>query len=444
MERSSPVPAMRPDGGGPGIDTRVLDRLLHVRRGRPRLSLGVAAVQIDQTPVVRAALGDGAVEDIVTQVSAALRLVLPGGTELLDDGLGTLHLIFPVETEGALDRDAAAIRDAARQPVTVTARTMRVTASVGYAVLPGDVDDASVAEATVAAAELACADAGRRGGNRCVRHAPDDRDSPESQLELWNALRTALQYRQLEVWFQPIVDLRTGSAAAAEALCRWHHPHLGDVAPVEFIQSAERNSEILTIGSFVHERAAQVVRARRADSTTRLGNFQVSMNAAVEELRWPQFAHSLLTRLSTDGTRPEWFALEIPGRAVEDDDPVVTENLASIAAAGVTLAVDDLGRTVALLPRLVDLGVQRVKLDRALVVGMLDDPRVDAVVAALLDLATSLGLDTVAWGVETDAQADRLRELGCRAAQGYRFSPAVPETELAAVLRDLSGGSHAV
>lgn len=396
----------------------------------------IAELDIDQFSVVRTALGDAGAAELAQQVTTSVRRHLPPGGELGGTVVDSYVFTFPAGDEMEAHRAVSAIRDAVRQPVTVRGRTMRVTASIGYTLASGRGPAAAagvLAEAT-AALQLAA----RRGGNRCVRYSTDTAGTPDGMLRLWNELRSALQFRQMEVWFQPIVSLADGRPLAAEALCRWHHPQLGDVAPTEFIKSAERNSEIINIGSFVHDRAAQVMRALRADSTSRLREFQVSINAAADELAWPQFASSLLARIEANEARPEWFALEVSERSLESGDEAVRDNLAAVAAAGVTLSLDDYGTSLASLPRLVDLGVRRAKLQRSLVAAMADDPRVDHVVAALLSLAQSLGLDTVAGGVETDATVRRLRELGCRSAQGYLFSPAIPETELSAVLRDLS------
>lgn len=406
-----------------------------VQQGTERVRC-VAQLDIDQFSVVRTALGDEGTAELSQQVAASVRRHLPPGGDLGATATDAYVLSFPAGDEMEIDRAVSAIRDAVRQPVTVRGRTVRVTASLGYTVVAtGTATSATqaLAEAT-AATQLAT----RRGGNRCVRYSTESSGTPEGVLRLWNELRAALQFRQMEVWFQPIVSLVDGRPLAAEALCRWHHPQLGDVAPSEFIPSAERNSEIINIGSFVHDRAAQVMRALRADSSSRLRDFQVSINAAPDELAWPQFASSLLARLEANEVRPEWFALEVSERSLESGDDAVGHNLAAVAEAGVTISLDDYGTSLASLPRLIDLGVRRAKLQRSLVAAMADDPRVDHVVASLLSLATSLGLDTVAGGVESDATVRRLRELGCRSAQGYLFSPAIPEIELSSVLRDLA------
>lgn len=410
-----------------------LEQALHQSTDRVRC---VAELDIDQFAVVRTALGDAGATELAQQVTASVRRHLPPGGELGGTLTDAYVLTFPAGDEMEIDRAVSAIRDAVRQPVTVRGRTMRVTASLGYTVVGAGT--ASSATAVLAEATAALQLAARRGGNRCVRYSTESSGSPEGMLRLWNELRAALQFRQMEVWFQPIVSLVDGRPLAAEALCRWHHPQLGDVAPTEFIRSAERNSEIINIGSFVHDRAAQVMRALRADSSSRLREFQLSINAAPDELAWPQFASSLLARLEANEVRPEWFALEVSERSLESGDDAVRDNLAAVAAAGVTLSLDDFGTSLASLPRLVDLGVRRAKLQRSLVAAMGDDARVDHVVGALLSLATALGLDTVAGGVESDATVRRLRELGCRSAQGYLFSPAIPETELSTVLRDLA------
>lgn len=431
--RSAP-PASRRDGVlSPDA---LLPRLEHVLQQGGAAVRCVAELVIDQFAVVRTALGDAGASEIAEQVTTSVRRHLPPGGDMGTTVLDTYVVTFPAGDDMEIDRAVSAIRDAVRQPVTVRGRTMRVTASIGYTIAAGG--GATTAPGALAEAAAALQLAAHRGGNRCVRYSTDTAGTPDGMLRLWNELRSALQFRQMEVWFQPIVSLADGRPLAAEALCRWHHPQLGDVAPTEFIRSAERNSEIINIGSFVHDRAAQVTRALRADSTSRLREFQVSINAAADELAWPQFATSLLARIEANEARPEWFALEVSERSLESGDDTVRDNLAAVAAAGVTLSLDDFGTSLASLPRLVELGVRRAKLQRGLVAAMADDPRADHVVAALLSLAQALGLDTVAGGVESDATVRRLRELGCRSAQGYLFSPAIPETELSAVLRDLS------
>lgn len=310
---------------------------------------------------------------------------------------------------------------------------MRITASVGSTVT----HDVTTVDHALQEAETAMQEAKRRGGNRCVLFAPSITSPQDDTMRLWNALRTALQFRQMEVWFQPVVSLGSERPIAVEALCRWHHPQFGDVSPGEFIPIAERNSEILHIGSFVHGRAAEVMHHLRATRSLPLRSFQVSINASPSEIAWPQFAVNLLARIRANDAFPEWFALEVTERALVMNDDAVRTNLAMLADAGITITLDDYGTGYSSLEQLVRLNVSRVKIDRSFVSRMVDDESTHRLVAAMVAMAADLQMDTVAEGVETHQQAALLRSMGCHSAQGFLFAPAVPETELVPVLGDL-------
>jgi EAL domain-containing protein (putative c-di-GMP-specific phosphodiesterase class I) len=343
------------------------------------------------------------------------------------------------EPQSVLDVDqvSSALRDAVRQPMTIRGRSVRITASVGITMTDPDAN----LDLAMQHAELAMQEAGKRGGNRCVVYAPELAEPQEGMMRLWNALRSALQFRQMEVWFQPVVSLATDRPVAAEALCRWHHPQFGDIAPGVFIPIAERNSEILNIGSFVHGRSAEVMNVLRSSRTTSLGNFQISVNASPNELAWPEFAKNMLARIKANDALPEWFALEVTEKALQQRDPNVMVNLQIIRDAGVTISLDDFGTGYSSLERLRDLPVDRVKIDRTFVATLMENERTERLIAAIITLADELGIDTVAEGVETSEQAAKLRSLGCKSAQGFLFAPAVPDSELVAVLRDLSTAS---
>jgi diguanylate cyclase (GGDEF)-like protein len=397
----------------------------------------VAMLEIDQFHVVNRTLGYGAGDELLRHVAAVLRQHVPADGNLARLVGDTFCITFHYDDALEVDRVSAELRDAVRQPVAVRGRTMRITASVGSTLARcGD-----TVEHVIQQAELAMQEANRRGGNRCVPYAPDLAESQQGVIRVWNALRSALQFRQMEVWFQPIVSLATDRPIAAEALCRWHHPQFGDVSPAEFIPIAERNSEILNIGSFVHGRAAEMMNVLRAGHTGRLGGFQISVNASPNELAWPDFAANLLARLRANEARPEWFALEITEQGLLQPDEAVRNNVRVITDAGMTLSLDDFGTGYSSLERLRDIAVHRVKIDRRFVASMMENERSERLVAAIITLAEELGMDTVAEGVETVEQAARLRALGCRSAQGFLFAPAVPDSELTAVLRDLASAS---
>ncbi|MFZ4717803.1 MAG: putative bifunctional diguanylate cyclase/phosphodiesterase [Ilumatobacteraceae bacterium] len=393
----------------------------------------VAMIDIDQFTVIRQTLGYSAGDELLRMVAGTLRRLAPLGSHVSRWQGDTFCVAFEPVPGAEVDHVASLLRDGVRQPVTVQGRTVRITASVGSTLCSADrpIEDA------LQQAELAMQEASKRGGNRCVTYDAELAEPQEGMVRLWNALRSALQFRQMEVWFQPVVSLATDKPIAAEALCRWHHPQFGDVSPGEFIPIAERNSEILNIGSFVHGRAAETAVALRTTRVVPMADFQISVNASPNELAWPDFARNMLARIKANDAHPEWFALELTEQALAQRDPAVRENIRILREAGVTLVLDDFGTGYSSLERLRDIPVDKVKIDRRFVAN-LDDERNVRIIATIVALAQELGMQTVAEGVETTEQAARLRSLGCNAAQGFLYAPAVPDSELTAVLRDIS------
>jgi diguanylate cyclase (GGDEF)-like protein len=405
------------------------------RSGMPTMC--VMMLDIDQFTVIRHTLGSAAGDEVVRQMAANLQRIVPDGGRVARVIGDTFCITFHPKSLLDVDRVSSEVRDMARQPVTALGRTVRITASVGTTLTEPD----QTVDRALQAAELAMQEASRRGGNRCVTWSPELAAPQEGMVRLWNALRSALQFRQMEVWFQPIVSLATDRPIGAEALCRWHHPQFGDVSPGEFIPIAEQNSEILNIGAFVHGRAAEVMNMLRVGRVLPMSGFLISVNASPNELAWPEFAANLLARLRANEARPEWFALDVTEQALRQPDPAVLRNLHCLRDAGVTLSLDDFGTGYSSLERLRDIPVNRVKIDRRFVNSMLTNERAESLIAAIVALADELGMQTVAEGVETAEQANRLRRLGCRAAQGFLYAPAVPDSELASVLRDLNAAA---
>ncbi len=400
---------------------------------RPQRELCVTMLQIDQFDVIDETLGPRAADDLLAQVAVHLRSHLPPFAAAARTDRSTFCIAYPCATSEEADERSSGFRDAVRQPVTTGGRTLRLTASVG-ATFGHDHKDAS---RSLREAEAAMLEAHRRGGNRYAPFAGDELDAADGVLRKWNALSEALQFRQMEVWFQPIVRLANGRPFAAEALSRWHHPQFGEISPVEFIPIAEWGAEITRLGAFVQDRAAEVAMAVRGNRGARVSDLQMSINVSRHELAVHSFANNFLSRASANSVRPDWFALEVGEDALSDDDPVSISNLQQLATAGVCITVSDFGSGASSVERLLEIPVTRVKIARRLIAAMLTDPLSARVVATAIAMVHELGIDVVAEGVETADQVNELIRLGCRSAQGYYFAPAVPATELADVLRDL-------
>lgn len=388
----------------------------------------VLMASLDQYDLVRDTLGYSALDLVNDEFDQRIRNLLPVGSWARVESNAVLAI-----ADGDLDRTATAIRDVVRQPFTVRSRSMRLTASVGATTIDGgtNVSDA------IRAAASAMRDAARRGGNRWSLYSPATDSDEQTAMRLLPALRSAVQFRQLEVWFQPVVSLADDRPIGLEALARWHHPQLGDIGPGQFIPLAEQNGEIQAVGAFVLGRATDVVKAVRTTRDLALHGVSVSVNVSAAELADTGYAEAMLTRIAAADCHPEWLAVEVTEATISSDDASVRQNLRRLATAGVVVAVDDFGSGASSLERLVECGVGRLKIDRRFVARVATDEGVRRMVTAMIAIADDMGLTIVAEGVETEDQAATLRELGCRSAQGFWFAPAVPATELTSVLADL-------
>lgn len=414
--------------------TGILDWIERELVDQPARQLCVAMLQIDQFDIVNGTLGARQGDELLLQVADHIREQLPPGAAAAHTDRATFCVVFPSIGANEVDYRSAELRDAVRQPVQARGRTMRLTASVGTSL----VVDHWAAVRAVREAEVAMLEARRRGGNRYAPYVPEGIEVREGVLRKWDALSDALQFRQLEVWFQPIVSLATGRAIAAEALCRWHHPQFGEVSPMEFIPLAEWGAEIGRLGAFVQDSAAQAVAAVRSGAGAHAREFQASINVSSHELAVPHFGTSFLARLMANGTRADLMAIEVDEEALSSDDPVIARNLRALAGAGVCVTIGDFGAGHSSVERLLAIPVTRVKLARRFVAGMLTDPLAARVVGSTIALGRELGIQVVAEGVESAAQAKELTSLGCSAAQGYLYAPAVKGGELTGVIRDFA------
>ncbi|MEK9662024.1 MAG: EAL domain-containing protein [Alphaproteobacteria bacterium] len=275
-----------------------------------------------------------------------------------------------------------------------------------------------------------------RSGIGAARRKPTDaplQDDAFAAALSETGLRAALAGEQFEVTFQPILSLYDGAVVGAETLLRWSHPEHGTVVPDRFIPFAERNQAIVDIGSWT---IATACRASAAWHAAGLGGFPVSVNVSPAQFEGEAFVDSVIAILAAAELPPTALELEITENMFMPDLERTGEMLSRLSAIGVGIAVDDFGTGFTSLDWLHRLPVGKLKIDKSFVDGIDTDPHDAAVAGAIIRIGQSFSLRVVAEGVETAAQAQRLRELGCDDIQGYHIAPPMPADMFVAWLRD--------
>ncbi len=301
-------------------------------------------------------------------------------------------------------------------------------------------DDGSIADPMelVQQADLAMYQAKQQGRNTYQWYASGLNEEASERVELRNDLQRALEHKQLEVFYQPLVDSRSGQVRCSEALVRWHHPQRGLVSPGTFIPLAEDTGQIIELGNWVLYQACR-------DNVRLQGmgyrNHRVAVNVSPMQLRQMNFVERVTETLRQTGMAPELLELEIVESAVLYDTDQVVASLTQLRALGIGIAIDDFGTGFSSLSYLKIMPVTKIKIDRAFVKDVISNRSDAAITQGVLSMAHHLSLEVVAEGVETEAHAAFLRKHHCETLQGYLFARPMPFMDLVDYLSKKGGGS---
>ncbi|GMQ47994.1 bifunctional diguanylate cyclase/phosphodiesterase [Vibrio sp. 10N] len=261
--------------------------------------------------------------------------------------------------------------------------------------------------------------------NRISVYTPVMAEQSKNKTRLLTYMRHALDHDLYEVYFQPLVDIRTGAPFGAEALLRLRDQNGQFISPLSFIPLAESSGLIKAIGQHMAAGAMQTV--NRAILQGKLPpQFQLHINVSVLELADKEYIEQMQHLLEQTGFPAEQLTVEITESQLADNDPIILTNMAKIKALGVSIAIDDFGTGYSSLAYLHKLPFDSIKIDKAFIDRLTQDNVDDSVVAAITKLSRSFGFSLLAEGVETPMQAELIRMLGCHHAQGYLFSPPLP------------------
>ncbi|MCU1531233.1 MAG: hypothetical protein JWO49_804 [Arthrobacter sp.] len=289
-------------------------------------------------------------------------------------------------------------------------------------------------------ATIALHEAQKRGRGNTLVFSSAMHEAAKKQVHLAADLRTALASDQLELEYQPIVDLRTSRIAGAEALIRWRHPTLGLLAPDAFLEVADDAGLAVDIGHWVLRSAiAQTGRWKTAPGLPR--NFSTHVNLAPAELHHVDLAPYVRGLLAQYQVDPHQLSIEITETAIMRGGPEVAATMQSLNELGVPIEIDDFGTGYSSISYLRTLPATQAKIDKSLIDDLATDGQQEQFVAAILQLIHSAGLGAVAEGIEQREQAEKLQQLNCEFGQGYYFSRPLPVADMTALLTATDGAA---
>jgi diguanylate cyclase (GGDEF)-like protein len=390
----------------------------------------VLFVDLDEFKFVNDSLGHAVGDQVLVAAGQRLRKAVDAGDCVARLGGDE----FAVLIDGRRDRSeveqtVATIERALREPMMIDGREIFTTASIGVAM----VDESGVSvEGIVRDADTAMYYAKAGGRSRSAFFDPTMQARASRRLDIGTHLRRALEREQLQLFYQPVVSLATSDIRSLEVLLRWRQPELGAVAPLEFIPLAEEIGVMVPIGRFVLEEACRRFAGWKHEG---IAPARISVNASVREVVQPDYVDAVEEAVRRNGLEPGELLLEITETTVFSSEKFAHRTLERLEAAGVGLAIDDFGTGYSSLSYLQQFPFDELKIDGSFVGGADGGLASEPIVTMLLGLGKACGVEVVAEGVETAAQAARLGALGCRCAQGTWYSPPLPVQEAEALLR---------
>lgn len=402
------------------LDDR-LKQLLH-DSSRTNESVGLLVMDLDQFKEVNDALGHHVGDQLLRRIGQRL-------ADIIDDAL-VARLggdEFAVVLSGGVDERRALevaerVRDLLAEPVLIDEVRLQSNASIGIALFPDHARDVAT---LIQRADVAMYVAKRTGSGVAIYSADQDRSSVE-RLTILSDLSSAVPDRQLQLRFQPFIDLHTGRPVRAEALLRWEHPTLGLLQPNQFIELAELSGAIQPITRWVVEEGL-----RSANAWAQAGHdLGLAVNLSVRNLYDPDLVGYLADALAEYEIEPGSLVLELTETELMDDPGLAREVFTRLRELGVSTSIDDFGTGYSSLAYLRDLPLQEIKIDKSFVTGMYRRSDEFTIVHSMIDLGHNLGLEVVAEGVEDSSDLTMLQRIGCDLAQGYLFSHPLAQADI--------------
>ncbi len=399
-----------------------------LRKGRP---VAMMVCNIDRFKLLNDSLGSRGGDELLQEVARRLQSAVRGIDTVARVG-GDEFVLLLNSVHKAEDARRVALQavDLVRMPIRIAGVDVHASLCVGIACYP---DDAATMDGLIGQARAAVAVAKQQGRGQVQVYAPGMNTATQGSFQLESDLHRALELGQFELYYQPRVNTATGAVRGAEALIRWIHPDRGMIAPDEFIPVAEECGLIGPIGEWVLREAC---RQARAWQDGEVGRLRISVNLSPLQFRQSSIIQVVRDALSQSGLAADCLELELTESAVMSDPEESIAILEQLSATGVLVSVDDFGTGYSSMSYLSRFPIDILKIDRIFISEIASRSEDASIVRAIVSLAHSLKLKVVAEGVETQAQLEFLKSLGCDEYQGYAFSRPVPAAAFAEVVAE--------
>jgi diguanylate cyclase (GGDEF)-like protein len=409
---------------------KLAEALLRVSRGE---NVAVLCLDLDRFKAVNDTLGHAIGDELLKAAADRLRDCVRDSDTVARLGGDEFAIIQPFgeQPTGATSL-ASRIIDSLSAPYTIAGHEIVIGTSIGVSIAP---NDGTTAGQLLKNADLALyrAKSDGRGVFRFFEPAMDAKMRARREMEL--ELRAALVNDEFEVFYQPLVNVTIGQVAGFEALLRWRSPGRGLVSPNDFIPLAEEIGLIVPIGAWVLKQACR-------EAAKWPNQIKIAVNLSPVQFKSDKLVFDVITALAASGLSPQRLELEITETVMLQETETTLEMLRQIKALGVAISMDDFGTGYSSLSYLRKFPFDKIKIDQSFIRELSDAHESVAIVRAVMGLGTSLGMVTMAEGVETVEQLRTLQAEGCAEAQGFLFSPAVPAGEITELLerihRDLA------
>ncbi len=396
---------------------------------RGREPLAVMFLDLDRFKNINDTLGHSIGDRLLMEVGRRIKSTLREEDTVSRLGGDEFMLILH-----ATDADGAAyvankLLEAVSQPCLIEEYELSSTASIGIAIYPDDGEDFETLSRNADAAMYRV----KQGGRNNFRFYTAEMQTHSARtLQLANALRHALERNELQLHYQPQLSIQDGHIIGAEALLRWQHPELGIISPAEFIPIAEDSGQIIPIGEWVLRTAAKQLKDWMDSG---LPPMVMAVNLSSVQFRQANIVELVSCILDEVGLPHQYLELELTEAVAMDDPLAAIEVMDRLYAIGIRMSIDDFGTGYSSLSYLKKFKVYKLKIDQSFVRDITDDPDDKAIVSAIINMASSLGIRTIAEGVESAGQLAFLRLQGCDEVQGYYFSKPLTAEQFEAFIK---------